>query len=99
MRIALGADHKGYRLKEHIKALLESLGHKITDFGTDSEESSDYPDYGSQVARAVANNEADRGITVCWTGNGMNMVVNKTPEVRGGVRSRRGNGKAVTAAQ
>lgn len=83
MRIAIGADHKGFPLKEHLKRFLQSLGHTVTDFGTDSEESTDYPDYGMRVAHAVANHEVERGITVCWTGNGMNMVVNKLPEIRG----------------
>ena len=58
-------------------------GYEVIDFGTDSEESTDYPDYGMRVAVSVANHESDRGITVCWTGNGMNMVVNKLPEIRG----------------
>lgn len=83
MKIALGADHKGFALKEQIKLFLKKWGHEVTDFGTDSEQSTDYPDYGMRVAHAVANREVDRGITVCWTGNGMNMVVNKLPEIRG----------------
>lgn len=83
MKIAMGADHKGYQLKEHLKKFLQASGHTVTDFGTDSEESTDYPDYGMRVAHAVANREADRGITICWTGNGMNMTVNKLPEIRG----------------
>lgn len=83
MKIAMGADHKGYPLKERLKAFLLGQGHQVTDFGTDSEESTDYPDYGMRVARAVADGRADRGITICWTGNGMNMVVNKLPEIRG----------------
>jgi ribose 5-phosphate isomerase B len=83
MKIAVGADHKGFLLKERIKEFLKKLGHEVIDFGTDSEVSTDYPDYGMKVARAVADGEADRGITVCWTGNGMNMVVNKLPEIRG----------------
>ncbi len=83
MKIAIGADHKGFQLKEHLKKFLQDLGHTVTDFGTDSEESTDYPDYGMRVAHTVANREAERGITICWTGNGMNMVVNKLPEIRG----------------
>lgn len=83
MKIAIGADHKGFRLKEHLKKFLEAQGHVIKDFGTDSEDSTDYPNYGMRVAHAVANRESERGITVCWTGNGMNMVVNKLPEIRG----------------
>ena len=83
MKIALGADHKGYALKEDIKVFLTKQGYEVIDFGTDSEQSTDYPDYGMRVAHSVANHESDRGITVCWTGNGMNMVVNKLPEIRG----------------
>ncbi len=83
MKIALGADHKGFALKEHLKSYLTKLGHEVIDFGTDSEESTDYPDYGMRVAHSVANHETDRGVTICWTGNGMNMVVNKLPEIRG----------------
>lgn len=83
MKIAIGADHKGFQLKEHLKKYLQSQGHTVSDFGTDSEQSTDYPDYGMRVAHSVANRETERGITVCWTGNGMNMVVNKLPEIRG----------------
>ena len=83
MKIAIGADHKGFQLKEHLKKYLQSQGHTVSDFGTDSEQSTDYPDYGMRVAHSVANRETERGITVCWTGNGMHMVVNKLPEIRG----------------
>lgn len=85
MKVALGADHRGFRYKERIKRLLQRLGHEVVDFGTDSEESVDYPDYAVQVAQAVAHGEADRGITVCWTGNGMNIAANKVPGVRSGL--------------
>jgi ribose 5-phosphate isomerase B len=82
MRIALGADHRGFRLKETIKVCLESTGVTVVDFGTDSEAAADYPDFGRPVAEAVASGKADFGVTVCWTGNGMNMVANKVPGVR-----------------
>lgn len=86
MKIALGADHKGFAFKEKIKALLTRLGHQVTDFGTNSESVSvDFPDYGLKVAKAVASHEVDRGITVCWTGNGMNIVANKVHGVRAGL--------------
>ncbi|MFC1475971.1 ribose 5-phosphate isomerase B [Candidatus Zixiibacteriota bacterium] len=85
MKIFIGADHKGYLLKQHLISLLQGQGHEITDVGTDSEESCDYPDYGLQVARAVAAGQAERGITVCWTGNGMNIAANKIPGVRAGL--------------
>ncbi|RME28903.1 MAG: ribose 5-phosphate isomerase B [Candidatus Zixiibacteriota bacterium] len=85
MKVAIGADHKGFHYKEEVKALLEQLGHEALDFGTDSEESVDYPDFGLKVAHAVADGTADRGITICWTGNGMNITANKVPGVRAGM--------------
>ncbi|MEW5993818.1 MAG: ribose 5-phosphate isomerase B [Candidatus Zixiibacteriota bacterium] len=85
MKVAVGADHKGYEFKEKVKDLLRKLGHDVIDYGTDSTESVDYPDYGLKVARAVADNSAERGITVCWTGNGMNIAVNKVKGVRAGL--------------
>lgn len=85
MKVALGADHKGYRFKETIKSLLRKLGHQPLDFGTDSEESVDYPDFGLKVAHAVADGSADFGITVCWTGNGMNITANKVKGIRAGL--------------
>jgi ribose 5-phosphate isomerase B len=85
VKVAVGADHKGFEFKEKIKQLLKTLGHEVLDFGTDSSESVDYPDYGLKVARAVADGSVDRGITVCWTGNGMNMAANKVKGVRAGM--------------
>jgi ribose 5-phosphate isomerase B len=85
MKIAIGADHKGYSLKQHLIEKLQSEGHDVTDFGTNGEESVDYPDYGLQVARAVAAGDVHYGITVCWTGNGMNMATNKIRGVRAGM--------------
>ncbi len=85
MRVAIGSDHAGYEFKEQVKAILEAMGHEVTDKGTFSQESVDYPDYGLQVAQAVASNEVDRGIAICWTGNGMAMVTNKVDRVRAGL--------------
>ena len=82
MRVALGADHAGYDMKETIKKHLESKGHEVTDFGTDSAESTDYPDYGAPAARAVADGEADVAILFCGSGQGMTMVANKIKGVR-----------------
>jgi len=82
MRIALGADHKGFELKEKIKEYLMNLGHQVTDFGTNSTQSVDYPDFGFKVAQSVAKGESDFGITICWTGNGMNIVANKVKGIR-----------------
>jgi ribose 5-phosphate isomerase B len=82
MRIALGADHAGVALKEHIKRQLDDRGLAYTDFGTSSTESVDYPDYASRVAHAVASGEYDRGILVCGTGIGMAIAANKVAGVR-----------------
>lgn len=85
MKIALGADHKGYPLKEKIKSYLMQRGEEIIDYGTDSDESVDYPDFGLKVAHSVADGDADYGINICWTGNGMNMAANKVKGVRSGL--------------
>jgi len=85
MKIALGADHKGYPLKEKIRKFLTERHDEILDFGTYSEESCDFPDFGLKVAHAVANGDADYGINICWTGNGMNMAANKVKGIRSGL--------------
>jgi ribose 5-phosphate isomerase B len=82
MKIALGADHKGFELKGKIKEYLVDLGHQVTDFGTDATQSVDYPDFGFKVAESVAKGESDFGIVFCWTGNGMNIVANKVKGIR-----------------
>ena len=85
MRIALAADHKGVEMKRRVSAMLSSWGHIVEDFGTNTSESVDYPDYGLAAARAVAKGQADRAITVCWTGNGMNIGANKVRGIRAGM--------------
>jgi ribose 5-phosphate isomerase B len=82
MKISLGADHKVFELKEKIKKYLTDLGHQVIDFGTNSSQSVDYPDFGFKVAESVAKGESDFGIVFCWTGNGMNIVANKVKGVR-----------------
>lgn len=82
MKIAIAADHGGFTLKEQIKKKLEAMNLDYHDFGTYSEESVDYPDYGIKVAEGVANKEFDRGILICGTGLGMSIVANKVPGVR-----------------
>ena len=82
MRIAVGADHAGYRLKEEVKRLLDALDLPYVDFGTNSEASVDYPDIAVEVARAVASGAFDRGILVCGTGIGMAMAANKVRGIR-----------------
>lgn len=85
MRIALGADHKGFPLKEKIKAYLDKRGDEVTDYGTFTTESCDYPDFGLKVARAVRDGVVKFGINICWTGNGMNMAANKVKGIRSGL--------------
>ena len=79
---ALACDHAGYQLKEHLKGYLIEQGHKVKDFGTDSEESVDYPDFAHPMADAVEKEEYRFGLTVCGSGNGITMVANKHQGVR-----------------
>ena len=82
MRIAIGSDHAGFKYKEEIKLFLNGLGHQVTDFGTSSEESVDYPLFIRPVALAVARGEADRGIVLGGSGNGEAMVANRVRGIR-----------------
>ena len=82
MKIAIGADHGGFQLKETIKAWLLEKGHEVADKGTFDEHSCDYPDYGKAVALEVASEKADRGILVCGTGIGISIAANKVDGIR-----------------
>ncbi|MCC6346407.1 MAG: ribose 5-phosphate isomerase B [Nitrospirales bacterium] len=82
MRIALGSDHAGLEMKKEVLSLLQEMGHEQADYGTDTPQSVDYPDFGEKVSHAVASGEADRGILICGTGIGMSIVANKIPGVR-----------------
>ena len=82
MRIAIGSDHRGFDVKRRIRSLLEQMGHEVLDFGPDSSESVDYPDFAFQVARAVSEGKVERGILICGTGIGMCIAANKVPGVR-----------------
>ena len=82
MKIALGCDHGGYDLKQHVIKVLEGLGHEIEDFGCHSKESCDYSDFGAAAARAVAEGSCDRGIVICTTGIGISITANKVKGVR-----------------
>jgi ribose 5-phosphate isomerase B len=82
MRIAIGADHAGVQLKNDIKKQLEARGVEVTDLGTDSADSVDYPDYARKVGEAVARGDADRGILFCGSGVGMAIAANKIAGVR-----------------
>jgi ribose 5-phosphate isomerase B len=82
MRIAAGADHAGFELKEALVARLREAGHEVVDVGTTSQESVDYPVFALAVARRVAAGEVDRGLLVCGSGIGMCMTANRHPGVR-----------------
>jgi ribose 5-phosphate isomerase B len=80
--IALGADHAGFPLKQDLKAWLTAQGHQVLDFGTDSPDAVDYPDFAARVAEAVGTGTAERGVLVCGTGIGMAIAANKVAGVR-----------------
>jgi len=80
--IALGSDHGGYKLKEEIKKYLDEIGIEYKDFGTDSEERCDYPEFAEKVAKAVQSKECEKGILVCGTGFGVSIVANKFKGIR-----------------
>lgn len=82
MKIAIGADHAGYRLKDEIVEFIRSLGHEVEDFGCNCADSVDYPDYAVPVCERVLAGEADRGILICGTGIGMSIAANKYPGIR-----------------
>lgn len=82
MRIAIASDHAGFAYKEELKRALRELGHEVVDFGTDSEEPCDYPDFCRPAALAVARGEADRVIVLGGSGNGEAMVANRIAGVR-----------------
>jgi ribose 5-phosphate isomerase B len=82
VRIAIGADHAGFLLKEHLKGTLQRLGHTMDDHGTHSEQSVDYPPICMAVARAVADGHADRGIVLGGSGQGEQIAANKVRGIR-----------------
>ncbi len=82
MRIAVGSDHAGYRLKERVMPILERAGHEVVDVGTSSEESADYPRFAAEAAKLVSAGEAERAVLVCGSGVGVSIVANKVNGVR-----------------
>lgn len=82
MRVAIGSDHAGYRLKEDLKQVLKELGHEVEDVGTHSEEPVDYPRFMAWVARAVRDGRAERGIVLGGSGQGEQMTANKVRGIR-----------------
>lgn len=87
MKLALGSDHGGLTLKNHLAVRLREQGHDVQDVGTHDRDSTDYPDYAAQVASLVVEGTADRGILVCGTGIGMSIAANKVRGVRAAVVS------------
>ena len=82
MVIAIGSDHAGFHLKEHVKRVLEEEGHELIDVGPESPESVDYPTYAEQAARLVGSGEAARAVLACGSGVGVAIVANKVAGVR-----------------
>ncbi len=85
MKIAIGADHAGFQLKERVKACLLELKYEVLDLGTNSTEPVDYPDFAEAVGLTVRDGKAERGILVCGSGVGASVAANKIPGVRAGL--------------
>ena len=82
MRIAVGSDHAGFHLKEHVKVALEAIGHEVIDVGPATPGSVDYPQFAADAARLVAAGDADRGVLACGSGVGVAIVANKVAGIR-----------------
>ncbi|MBI4237108.1 MAG: ribose 5-phosphate isomerase B [Deltaproteobacteria bacterium] len=85
MNIAIGADHAGFSLKQHLVRVLQAAGHTVTDLGTHSEDAVDYPDFAKLVVEALAQGTAERGVLACGSGIGMCISANRTAGVRAAV--------------
>ncbi|HEY1372527.1 MAG TPA: ribose 5-phosphate isomerase B [Candidatus Binatia bacterium] len=85
MRVAFGADHAGFSLKQNLAAYARELGHEVLDLGTDSEAPVDYPDFAAAVGRAVVDGRAERGVLICGSGVGASVAANKIFGVRAGL--------------
>ena len=82
MKIGLGSDHKGYKIKEKLKKYLNENGYDVLDYGTDNENSTDYPVYAFKVCENVRDKNIDFGILICGTGIGMSIAANKVKGIR-----------------
>lgn len=82
MKIALASDHAGFQMKQEVVKYLQKEGHTIKDYGAYSSDSSDYPDFAHPMANAVENKEYDLGISMCGSGNGINITANKHQGIR-----------------
>lgn len=85
MKVALGADHAGFPLKDTVRSAIEALGHEVVDRGTDSTDPVDFPDITQVTCDVVLSGDADRGVLVCGTGQGAIMAANKLPGIRCGL--------------
>ncbi|HVA01199.1 MAG TPA: ribose 5-phosphate isomerase B [Terriglobia bacterium] len=85
MRVAIGADHAGFTLKQDLAAELRRLGHEVLDLGTNGPAPVDYPDFAQAVGQAVIKHEVDRGVLICGSGVGASVAVNKMPGIRAAV--------------
>ncbi|GFN36845.1 ribose 5-phosphate isomerase B [Tepidimicrobium xylanilyticum] len=82
MKVGIGSDHGGFELKEYIKEYLEKENIEYVDYGTYSQDSVDYPDYGEKLSKAVVSGEVDKGIAICGTGIGISIACNKVKGIR-----------------
>lgn len=82
MKIAIGADHAGFPLKEEVRQFVERLGHEVHDLGAYNSDPSDYPDFAEAVGKALIAGQAERGILICGSGVGVNVAANKMPGIR-----------------
>jgi ribose 5-phosphate isomerase B len=85
MRVAIGADHAGFDLKQNLGTYLRELGHEVIDIGTSSTEPVDYPDIAEALSKILRSNEVDRGVLVCGSGVGASVAANKVPGIRAGL--------------
>ena len=82
MKIGLASDHRGYKLKEYLKNILPNYNYEVVDFGTNSEESTDYPDYAFALGEAVVSKQVNYGVAICGSGIGISIACNKVKGVR-----------------
>lgn len=85
MKIGVAADHAGFELKNHLRAVIENLGHTVTDFGAQNDQPSDYPDFAATLARAVVGGAVQRGVLICGSGVGASIAANKIHGARAAV--------------
>jgi len=85
MRVAIASDHAGFELKQNLVAYVGTLGHEVTDLGTNSTAPVDYPDFAEKIGEALRQSRADRGVLICGSGVGASVAANKIPGIRAGL--------------